>query len=381
LHDNAQFGAGRVSIGRAINTFVAAAQNLPPVVNLDSIGPTSSGDSFTFEPAAAPYVLDGTVFNVNRPVDFVIQNSTTLANGSFNWPAFTVELSGGQKLTLSGTTRLNGSASTGTATGAQLHVADAHLAIGSSPAQPNVLGRFSVYNTGRLDVDSSLKLHPNPTVVNQVHQGGQLNIGGTTGNWIGTLDLASTTLIDDYLAGSLRGPGPSPLSTYIDQIKSGRNSGSWNGTGISSSSAALDSTRALGVGEASTILGPAGGTYLGVAVDGSAVVVSFTYYGDANLDHKVDVADLGTLASNWQMAGTWTSGDFDYSGSIDVNDLGLLASNWQAGVGNPLTPTARPWAFSDVLSSLGLPDVAVPEPAPLGLALVVAMARSRRRRG
>ena len=25
----------------------------------------------------------------------------------------------------------------------------------------------------------------------------------------------------------------------------------------------------------------------------------------------------------------WTGGDFDYNGSVDVADLGILASNWQ----------------------------------------------------
>jgi hypothetical protein len=52
--------------------------------------------------------------------------------------------------------------------------------------------------------------------------------------------------------------------------------------------------------------------------------------GDADNDRDVDVADLGTLATNWQQSPrTFAQGDFDYSGTVDVNDLVILASHWQ----------------------------------------------------
>jgi hypothetical protein len=93
--------------------------------------------------------------------------------------------------------------------------------------------------------------------------------------------------------------------------------------------------------------------------------------GDATLDRKVDVADLGILASHWQGAGNWSAGDFDGDGIINVNDLGLLATNWQQGVSGPL--------LAD-LAALGLP--AVPEPAAASgvLALLFVQAAGRRRR-
>ena len=105
------------------------------------------------------------------------------------------------------------------------------------------------------------------------------------------------------------------------------------------------------------------------------VLVKRTYYGDASLDGQVDVADLGILASNWQTSQIWIGGDFDYNGTVDVNDLGLLASNWQAGVGTPLGPD-----FATAAASLGLPNVAVPEPASLGLIGLAALSLKRRRR-
>jgi hypothetical protein len=106
------------------------------------------------------------------------------------------------------------------------------------------------------------------------------------------------------------------------------------------------------------------------------VLVKRTYYGDADLNGQVDVNDLGTLATNWQTSQIWIGGDFDYNGTVDVNDLGLLASNWQAGVGSPLGPTS----LAEALSSLGLPNVSVPEPTILGVTMVSVLGALRRHR-
>jgi len=107
------------------------------------------------------------------------------------------------------------------------------------------------------------------------------------------------------------------------------------------------------------------------------VIIAYTYYGDADLNGQVDVADLGILATNWQTSGDWGKADFDYSGFIDVADLGLLATNWQAGVGSPLGPN-----FAEALASFGLGGVSVPEPAVLGLLALIpcSLKRSGRRR-
>jgi T5SS/PEP-CTERM-associated repeat protein len=96
--------------------------------------------------------------------------------------------------------------------------------------------------------------------------------------------------------------------------------------------------------------------------------------GDADLDGDVDVADLGALATNWQSNANWLGGDFDFNGTVNVNDLGLLATNWQAGVGGPLSP-----ALDEILMSLGLPSVAVPEPAGLLLCGGSGLCLRRRR--
>jgi hypothetical protein len=51
--------------------------------------------------------------------------------------------------------------------------------------------------------------------------------------------------------------------------------------------------------------------------------------GDANLDGKVDITDLGKGLTNYDKSGlTWSDGDFDGSGNVDVQDLGKVLTNY-----------------------------------------------------
>jgi hypothetical protein len=90
------------------------------------------------------------------------------------------------------------------------------------------------------------------------------------------------------------------------------------------------------------VLNAAGVTnILGQPVTGAISRSFFVLGGDANRDGKVDISDLGTLASNWQQSGRDLSGgNFDYSadGLVGVGDLGLLASNWQRIIAAPSAP-------------------------------------------
>jgi hypothetical protein len=183
------------------------------------------------------------------------------------------------------------------------------------------------------------------------------------GNWSrsATLD-ASGQVILDYQGSA------TPLSTVKSDLISGRNGGAWNGSGINSSGAAVTFGTAVGYAEASDVLSSSGGTFAGQFVDGSAVLVRWTFQGDANLDGKVDVADLGRLASSWQGTAAWSGGDFDYDGTVNVADLGMLASQWQSGVN----------ALSDALVAFGLPSQSIPEPGCVALAPLVLQRLGRR---
>lgn len=87
--------------------------------------------------------------------------------------------------------------------------------------------------------------------------------------------------------------------------------------------------------------------------------------GDATLDGKVDVSDLGILASNYgQTTGmTWQTGDFNRDGMVDVADLAMLATYYG----------------TDMAAGGGsIPAAAVPEPASL-LAISLGAAATMRK--
>jgi len=58
-----------------------------------------------------------------------------------------------------------------------------------------------------------------------------------------------------------------------------------------------------------------------------------TAYGDANLDGQVGIADLGTLADNYDHSGAvgWACGDFNGDDAVGIADLGVLADNYGYG--------------------------------------------------
>ena len=65
-----------------------------------------------------------------------------------------------------------------------------------------------------------------------------------------------------------------------------------------------------------------------------------TFFGDGNLDGRVDATDLNTLALNWQRTNviSWAEGDFNGDGSANAGDLNQLALNWRRGVTAPAVP-------------------------------------------
>ena len=94
----------------------------------------------------------------------------------------------------------------------------------------------------------------------------------------------------------------------------------------------------------------------------SALTLVAAYYGDADLNGQVALADLSSLAFHWQTlsGATWGMGDFDGDGAVMLSDLSTLAFYWGSGMADA---------------------PAVPEPATmLLLALAGPMTLRRRRR-
>src|SRR5205814_622361 len=93
---------------------------------------------------------------------------------------------------------------------------------------------------------------------------------------------------------------------------------------------------------------------LGWRDTGSQVIVAYTYYGDANVDGKVNMLDFNAVAVNFGgSAKVWSDGDFNYDGTVNTTDFNMLAADFNQSIAIPASP------------ALG---VLVPEPGLIGAA-------------
>jgi fibronectin-binding autotransporter adhesin len=121
--------------------------------------------------------------------------------------------------------------------------------------------------------------------------------------------------------------------------------------------------------------------------DGNAVLITPAYYGDLNLDGKVngdDYALIDRSVANGGSPGTaqWVNGDVDYSKTVDQNDYMLMDTTYGTS-GVPREAFAALLAERE--SQFGSAYVAaltaaVPEPGSAILCLVAAPLLARRRR-
>jgi hypothetical protein len=203
---------------------------------------------------------------------------------------------------------------------------------------------------------------------------------GTNGN-TAKMDLTSRGLIVDLPDGADQNAA---LGSLRAQIIAGYAAGTWQGNGLTSSTAAAGGLSA-GVGFALASQVAPGGSFMGAPVDGSALVARYTLYGDSTLDGVVDFNDLVKLAQNYNtvfdptLVGWWFAGDFTYDGKVDFNDLVRLAQNYNTSL--PAGAGAIPGAPAGFDQDLARAMALAPEPGIIGVvASFAGLGLLRRRR-
>jgi hypothetical protein len=180
----------------------------------------------------------------------------------------------------------------------------------------------------------------------------------------GTLDLADNKLV-------VRGGDVAAISALL---QSGLNGGGWDGSGITTSmSDAQTSLATIGIATGEQT-GHAGGTFGGVSVAATDVLVMYTYAGDANLDGTINPDDYANISFNDPNPGAsgYYNGDFNYDGEINADDFALIDFNFNA--------QGAPFGFA---ADGSMAVTAVPEVSGVALSFVSflsAFCRRRRRR-
>lgn len=145
------------------------------------------------------------------------------------------------------------------------------------------------------------------------------------------VDLNQGNAVINYTASS-------PMATIKSALISGRNGGTWDGFGITSSAAAAQPSHntTLGLMASSDYfsLYGAGAPFEGESIDATAVLIKYTWYGDSDFNGVVNFDDYSRTDSGFNTGGSdWLHGDFDFNGVVNFDDYSLidLAFNTQSG--------------------------------------------------
>jgi|GEM_PF-4751359 len=215
---------------------------------------------------------------------------------------------------------------------------------------------------GSFSSAGTLAMHDNSRIELTNGANKSMRVGGLSMSDISVIDVSDNFMIVEY-------SGASPLQSIRSYVLDGYNDGNWLGIGLRSATAAVNPLSGLGYAEASVPLGLSGGIFRGQPVDGTTVLVAYTFKGDADINGIVNSIDFNLLQSGYGIkdgTAVWSQGDFDYNGKVNTVDFNSLSGNFGQTLASPL-PGAELGAV-------------VPEPFSLTMLLgLFAMTRRRSR--
>jgi hypothetical protein len=209
--------------------------------------------------------------------------------------------------------------------------------VGTSSSQMLISDSFGLTIDGNPSTDSVFLNYTNGNPLpNIVHLNGTFTINGLQG----TNPLAGTTLEVGRSTVFISYGSSDPIAAIQSYLQAGYNAGGWNGaptaaTGvITSAAAAANPNHNTAIGYADWADGQ------GVNTMPNTIELTYTLYGDANLDHQVNSADLQILLAAFNTSGAWDRGDFNYDGIVNSADLQALLATFNTQLGSQATPMA-----------------------------------------
>jgi hypothetical protein len=378
MGNNTNAGTGTATPARAALNIAGGIANVGgdiTVVNTSAVGSTTATIS-----------LSGGTLNMTGHAIFVIQNTGTVSTTLNTPPA-------GQTATIANLGGIGvGGAGLTVNGGGTLQ-----LAGNSAHSEPSTVtsGTLSVLNNGLI---GSGTLTANGG--NVVFQS-----GNPLAQKVAAVSIASGNTVDLNDNDMIVGNGTSKADVTA-AIRSARNGGSWDGSGLTSTEArnrpAHNTTLGVLSGAEYTSVGGTG-TFSGQSYADTDTLVKYTYYGDTDFNGKINFDDYVRTDNGFNNHLTgWLNGDFDHSGTVNFDDYVLidLAFNTQSGtLGRALSFLDGSDRSAAGMNGAALQRVkqdfeqfgdgfargflsAVPEPASLALivALVAPALISRRRR-
>jgi hypothetical protein len=200
---------------------------------------------------------------------------------------------------------------------------------------PTFSGRAAAILTGSQDL-ALVDVRDDGTVSMGASLTDVVSITGLSLSPAATFDVGQGSAVWDYdpVFGS-------PFAGVAALISSGYNGGAWDGAGISSAAARLDSTKAVGYAEANAVFTGFPASYAGIMVDDSSVLFRYTLSGDANLNRSVAIEDFSQLATNFNVSPRpWSAGNFNFDAGVTLGDFAALASNYNLSIPSAM-PAAR----------------------------------------
>jgi subtilase family serine protease len=115
------------------------------------------------------------------------------------------------------------------------------------------------------------------------------------------------------------------LGSITGLLTAGYAGGNWNGSGISSTAAAGDTTHLTALGVIQNTIYNAGNKFDNASPVSSDIIIKYTYYGDTNLDGKVDGSDYTNIDNGYMNNLTgWANGDLNYDNKVNGSDYTLM---------------------------------------------------------